>query len=155
MIERSENLPGLVRTQPWRDLDGFELQAGRNEAELGDEAERLPIDVTGDGQAPAAVDEVDRRVDGEEGRPEEAARAEAGDIIGRVDDDLIVDEFHLGGDVGEIPVDLRLERLEVRPGLEQAEDVDLLRGRHFDAGTVSYTHLRAHETDSYLVCRLL
>ena len=23
------------------------------------------------------------------------------------------------------------------------------------AGTVSYTHLRAHETDSYLVCRLL
>ena len=22
-------------------------------------------------------------------------------------------------------------------------------------GTVSYTHLRAHETDSYLVCRLL
>ena len=25
---------------------------------------------------------------------------------------------------------------------------------HYD-GTVSYTHLRAHETDSYLVCRLL
>src|SRR5664279_575855 len=24
-----------------------------------------------------------------------------------------------------------------------------------DIGTVSYTHLRAHETDSYLVCRLL
>ena len=24
-----------------------------------------------------------------------------------------------------------------------------------DAETVSYTHLRAHETDSYLVCRLL
>src|SRR5665647_3888854 len=24
-----------------------------------------------------------------------------------------------------------------------------------DAGAVSYTHLRAHETDSYLVCRLL
>ena len=23
------------------------------------------------------------------------------------------------------------------------------------AGSVSYTHLRAHETDSYLVCRLL
>src|SRR5664279_6116319 len=28
------------------------------------------------------------------------------------------------------------------------------RGR-FSSGTVSYTHLRAHETDSYLVCRLL
>src|SRR5664279_3580465 len=25
---------------------------------------------------------------------------------------------------------------------------------HNDAPTVSYTHLRAHETDSYLVCRL-
>ena len=24
-----------------------------------------------------------------------------------------------------------------------------------DLGAVSYTHLRAHETDSYLVCRLL
>ena len=24
-----------------------------------------------------------------------------------------------------------------------------------DSGPVSYTHLRAHETDSYLVCRLL
>ena len=24
-----------------------------------------------------------------------------------------------------------------------------------DSRTVSYTHLRAHETDSYLVCRLL
>src|SRR5664279_5503225 len=27
--------------------------------------------------------------------------------------------------------------------------------KHQVAGTVSYTHLRAHETDSYLVCRLL
>ena len=26
---------------------------------------------------------------------------------------------------------------------------------HGDLGAVSYTHLRAHETDSYLVCRLL
>src|SRR5664279_6545299 len=25
----------------------------------------------------------------------------------------------------------------------------------FEDGAVSYTHLRAHETDSYLVCRLL
>ena len=32
----------------------------------------------------------------------------------------------------------------------------VLLGRHFSrAGPVSYTHLRAHETDSYLVCRLL
>src|SRR5664279_5451466 len=34
-------------------------------------------------------------------------------------------------------------------GLEAALD-ELL-----DEGPVSYTHLRAHETDSYLVCRLL
>src|SRR5680860_1016930 len=32
----------------------------------------------------------------------------------------------------------------------QWPDVDLTAGR-----SVSYTHLRAHETDSYLVCRLL
>ena len=29
------------------------------------------------------------------------------------------------------------------------------KARMMDIGTVSYTHLRAHETDSYLVCRLL
>ena len=29
------------------------------------------------------------------------------------------------------------------------------RATQLNAGTVSYTHLRAHETDSYLVCRLL
>src|SRR5680860_1819195 len=28
-------------------------------------------------------------------------------------------------------------------------------GRWTEYGAVSYTHLRAHETDSYLVCRLL
>src|SRR5665647_2182768 len=27
--------------------------------------------------------------------------------------------------------------------------------KKYDLDTVSYTHLRAHETDSYLVCRLL
>ena len=32
-------------------------------------------------------------------------------------------------------------------------DGDILTAR--DNGPVSYTHLRAHETDSYLVCRLL
>src|SRR5665647_2285052 len=30
-----------------------------------------------------------------------------------------------------------------------------LRPRQHQLGPVSYTHLRAHETDSYLVCRLL
>ena len=30
-----------------------------------------------------------------------------------------------------------------------------LRDLFYIAGAVSYTHLRAHETDSYLVCRLL
>src|SRR5665647_3836842 len=29
------------------------------------------------------------------------------------------------------------------------------QGWTYCAGSVSYTHLRAHETDSYLVCRLL
>src|SRR5665647_1734863 len=40
----------------------------------------------------------------------------------------------------------RAEQADVVGDLEQA-------GRHRIA--VSYTHLRAHETDSYLVCRLL
>src|SRR5665647_3554004 len=31
----------------------------------------------------------------------------------------------------------------------------LLRLLEPTSGTISYTHLRAHETDSYLVCRLL
>ena len=35
----------------------------------------------------------------------------------------------------------------------QYSDCSLLS--HSDKETVSYTHLRAHETDSYLVCRLL
>src|SRR5680860_1422564 len=32
--------------------------------------------------------------------------------------------------------------------------VHAVEGHHLDPGAVSYTHLRAHETDSYLVCRL-
>src|SRR5665647_3646940 len=36
---------------------------------------------------------------------------------------------------------------------ELAADVDA--AREGDVAAVSYTHLRAHETDSYLVCRLL
>ncbi len=30
-----------------------------------------------------------------------------------------------------------------------------LRGDRYPSSPVSYTHLRAHETDQYLVCRLL
>ena len=32
---------------------------------------------------------------------------------------------------------------------------DYLSDKGYDIIAVSYTHLRAHETDSYLVCRLL
>ena len=32
---------------------------------------------------------------------------------------------------------------------------EILHGISLDIEAVSYTHLRAHETDSYLVCRLL
>ena len=37
----------------------------------------------------------------------------------------------------------------------KSEDVFSLPEQSFISVTVSYTHLRAHETDSYLVCRLL
>ena len=44
-------------------------------------------------------------------------------------------------------------------GIEASEAFPLLLfigiGAMIDFGPVSYTHLRAHETDSYLVCRLL
>src|SRR5680860_1668314 len=39
-----------------------------------------------------------------------------------------------------------------RPGMEGGGPTP---GNARSPGTVSYTHLRAHETDSYLVCRLL
>ena len=44
---------------------------------------------------------------------------------------------------------LAISRL--KRAISQAEESGLL-GDHI---SVSYTHLRAHETDSYLVCRLL
>ena len=50
-------LPGLGDGQAGRDLDGLETEAGRDEAELGDDAEGLPVDVAGDGQAAVTVDE--------------------------------------------------------------------------------------------------
>src|SRR5664279_1410652 len=40
------------------------------------------------------------------------------------------------------------------PAVAGAHEVALRLGGH-SWGPVSYTHLRAHETDSYLVCRLL
>src|SRR5680860_1755171 len=39
--------------------------------------------------------------------------------------------------------------------MEREVVVSLIRGLVQIIATVSYTHLRAHETDSYLVCRLL
>ena len=44
-----------------------------------------------------------------------------------------------------------LDRIKVRTGI----DVEILSNSEQRFITVSYTHLRAHETDSYLVCRLL
>ena len=40
---------------------------------------------------------------------------------------------------------------------ELSDKIVLITGasRGIGAAAVSYTHLRAHETDSYLVCRLL
>src|SRR5664279_4448498 len=45
-----------------------------------------------------------------------------------------------------------------RPGVRRARDPSNLRAtslRYHAKMAVSYTHLRAHETDSYLVCRLM
>src|SRR5665647_2454766 len=57
------------------------------------------------------------------------------------------------GDIGLI--EEVFEEAKIRNNLHVAEDGEeailFLHGE----GTVSYTHLRAHETDSYLVCRLL
>ena len=58
---------------------------------------------------------------------------------------------------------LRKHVEQVDDGIEADEDVgddfeSLYKGEISKSGTpipVSYTHLRAHETDSYLVCRLL
>src|SRR5664279_4957467 len=45
---------------------------------------------------------------------------------------------------------MRMDNRTYREGLER-----LVQVRTSDLEAVSYTHLRAHETDSYLVCRLL
>src|SRR5680860_1921899 len=72
---------------------------------------------------------------------------------GEVRHDLGVADGGLGGDRQRAaPQDLAL--------LDQAAFQHRLGARRdalgqLLAGTVSYTHLRAHETDSYLVCRLL
>src|SRR5665647_2622141 len=46
-------------------------------------------------------------------------------------------------------VEKKLDKLLRGVGLEPVNPVD----QRFDPAPVSYTHLRAHETDSYLVCR--
>src|SRR5680860_488704 len=55
---------------------------------------------------------------------------------------------------------VELQRLATRSRLGRSEEHADLLAQLIDkdrrgAGAVSYTHLRAHETDSYLVCRLL
>ena len=46
-----------------------------------------------------------------------------------------------------------LEKHVNRPGRDK--QVKKVREKIDELGTVSYTHLRAHETGAYLVCRLL
>src|SRR5680860_1389963 len=48
----------------------------------------------------------------------------------------------------------QVRRYEVEGKVQKYEQWELL-STVLDEGAVSYTHLRAHETDSYLVCRLL
>src|SRR5664279_1159810 len=55
-----------------------------------------------------------------------------------------------GGKALAVQCDIRFED-QVQQAVENA--VDTFGG--IDILAVSYTHLRAHETDSYLVCRLL
>src|SRR5664279_753442 len=68
----------------------------------------------------------------EEQTEEIERRLDSGDLFEYLTD--ILDEWS-GDDVDEL-----FELLETQLG---------------EVGAVSYTHLRAHETDSYLVCRLL
>ena len=42
----------------------------------------------------------------------------------------------------------------IKTKLKRSIDIDAIITLHYFE-SVSYTHLRAHETDSYLVCRLL
>src|SRR5665647_1235852 len=62
---------------------------------------------------------------------------------------------HLGHREPPVGLPRRVCRRPVVPG--PAGHVHHLQGpwRLYPAPPVSYTHLRAHETDSYLVCRLL
>ena len=48
-----------------------------------------------------------------------------------------------------------IDRLEPFANGEPVKIADKKLGYIINAKAVSYTHLRAHETDSYLVCRLL
>src|SRR5680860_731600 len=75
-------------------------------------------------------------------------------------------EDHIGGvpyllkERPDIPVygsklTLAFVQAKVQEHRLKPELVEVKAGDRITLGTVSYTHLRAHETDSYLVCRLL
>src|SRR5665647_3469142 len=55
-----------------------------------------------------------------------------------------------------ISLDLYLNALEYLVSNKQSDNTEIyINATEVNVGAVSYTHLRAHETDSYLVCRLL
>src|SRR5665647_3891924 len=64
-------------------------------------------------------------------------------------------------DLRNVSVDELVKEVGLETDLAQqiAQEVPLFKHKDFSAEhkhlPVSYTHLRAHETDSYLVCRLL
>ena len=59
--------------------------------------------------------------------------------------------FRSGLEPGYVAIDVPSVKLLLSEPRMAQVDVKVVG----DDGTVSYTHLRAHETDSYLVCRLL
>ena len=79
-----------------------------------------------------------------------SARTTEADKIDALDlgaNDYITKPFSTGELLARVRAALRLNRFSSNPtGVFQAQDLLI---------PVSYTHLRAHETDSYLVCRLL
>src|SRR5665647_3848784 len=47
------------------------------------------------------------------------------------------------------------DKRKIKKLQDRLRNIKLYVAQHDDIKPVSYTHLRAHETDSYLVCRLL
>src|SRR5664279_5969678 len=68
---------------------------------------------------------------------------------------VVVEKHHAEFAVTQLLERGRAVRGLVDVQLEAAGRQDLAHDAAHGVGTVSYTHLRAHETDSYLVCRLL